>query len=62
MRVEKIIERCGGARALAEELGLSVQAVQKWARDGYIPLMRMRDVARVAEIKLSDLPIPESPK
>lgn len=58
MRVEKIIERCGGARALAEELGLSVQAVQKWARDGYVPLKRMKDVARIAGIKTSELPLP----
>lgn len=58
MRVEKIIERAGGVRAVAEELGVTTQSVYKWQRDGFIPLKRMKEVARLAGIKPTELPIP----
>lgn len=59
MRVETIIEKAGGVRAVAEELGVTTQSIYKWQRDGYIPIKRMREVAALAGIKVSLLPIPE---
>lgn len=51
MRVEAIIEKAGGAKAISEELGITTQAVYKWARDGFIPLKKVRAVAAMAGLK-----------
>lgn len=58
MRVETIIEKAGGVRAVAEELGITTQSIYKWQRDGYIPLKRMREVAKLAKIAPERMPIP----
>ncbi len=48
MRVEKIVEKCGGVDVLAASLGITPTAVYSWLRAGYIPLRRARAVAELA--------------
>lgn len=61
MRVEVVIEKAGGARRVAEELGISTQAVYKWLRDGFIPMKKMRAVAELAGTNPERLPRREIP-
>ncbi len=51
MRVEKIIEKAGGVEAVASALGITIQAVYAWQRNGYVPLNRVREVAKMAGMK-----------
>lgn len=42
--VEKAVRLAGSQTALANRLGISPQAVQKWVDQGYVPADRCRDV------------------
>jgi DNA-binding transcriptional MerR regulator len=44
------MERAGGVKVVAVELGLTTQAIYKWQRDGYIPLRKIRAVAKLSGI------------
>lgn len=48
MRVEKIIEKAGGVEAVAAAFNITIHAVYAWQRNGYIPLNRAREVAKMA--------------
>jgi DNA-binding transcriptional regulator YdaS (Cro superfamily) len=52
MEIQKIIEKAGGARAVAERLEISTQAVYKWKR---VPAEHARTVAKMAKIKARDV-------
>lgn len=45
--MERVFKAAGGKRALAEKLGVSVQAVHQWKR---VPLARIWDVSRITGI------------
>lgn len=50
MNVEKLIEKAGGVKPVANALEVSTQAIYKWQRDGYIPLKKIRAIAELAGI------------
>lgn len=50
MNIEKLIEKAGGIKTVADQLGVTTQTIYNWCRQGYIPLMRIRDVAALAGI------------
>lgn len=55
MNATKLIEKAGGVDAVAAELGVRTQSVYAWQRQGYIPLRRIRTVAKMAGIPESKL-------
>lgn len=55
MNATKLIEKAGGVDAVATELGVRTQSVYSWQRQGYIPLRRIRAVAKMAGIPESKL-------
>lgn len=50
VNVQRLMERAGGVKVVAVELGLTTQAIYKWQRDGYIPLRKIRAVAKLSGI------------
>ncbi|MDA1044134.1 MAG: Cro/CI family transcriptional regulator [Verrucomicrobia bacterium] len=57
MNVEKLIEKAGGVKAVADALKVSTQAIYKWQRDGYIPLRKIRAIANLTGIPENKLGI-----
>ena len=58
MNVQRMVDKAGGVQKVADELGISHQAIYKWVRDGYIPLKRIRAVATLAGVpanKIGDM-------
>lgn len=54
--VEDVIEACGGARRIEDHLGLKSGAVRKWRQFGYVPGLRLIDVAELAGIPVEEMP------
>ena len=54
MDTKTLIERCGGARVMADRLGVTHQAIYQWAERG-IPAERVLAVAALAQVRPSDV-------
>jgi DNA-binding transcriptional regulator YdaS (Cro superfamily) len=52
MDTREVIEKAGGHKAVAEALGISLQAVYAWRR---VPPDRVLDLARLAQVRPSDI-------
>ena len=52
MDINKIVEKAGGARVVAERLGLTTQAVYKWKK---VPAIHAKTVAKMAKLKPVDV-------
>ena len=55
MNATKLIEKAGGVDVVAAELGIRTQSVYSWQRQGYIPLKRIRAVAKLAGVSEAKL-------
>lgn len=55
MTVEQIIARAGGARRLAQAVGVHYASVYDWRRNGEIPIKRVPAVARATHLLPSDI-------
>lgn len=51
--IHKAVLYAGGQSALAREIGLKPQAVQRWCKAGKVPAERVLDVERVVEAKVT---------
>lgn len=49
------IKRAGGQTQFAEALGVTQQAVSKWALQGYIPVLRVVEVEQLTKVPRSQL-------
>ena len=52
MDTREVIDKAGGYKAVAEKLGISLQAVYAWKR---VPPDRVLDLARLAQVRPSDI-------
>ena len=50
--LRKAIDRAGGKRALARELGIAHQAVSKWQK---VPVLRVLEIERLTGVSRHDL-------
>jgi hypothetical protein len=55
MNAEKLIAKAGGVEAVANELRITTQSVYAWQRQGYVPIQKLRAVAKMAGISLGKL-------
>lgn len=53
--IDKIIDAAGGQTALADVLGVSQQAVAKWAKRGYVPGPRVDQLANAFNVDRTEL-------
>ena len=53
--VKEIIERAGGIYRVAEELGVTRQAIEQWIGADRIPAERVLAVARLAQARPSEI-------
>ena len=53
--IAQAIELAGGQEPLAQRLGVTKQAVQKWAQRGYVPPRRVVEIEAEYGIKRRDL-------
>lgn len=51
--IARAVSVAGGQSAMARELGLRPQAVQRWVATGTVPAVRVLDVERIAGGKVS---------
>lgn len=51
--IAKAVSRAGGAKALADQCGVSVQAVHKWMKAGRPPAERCLDIERCCARKIT---------
>ena len=52
MSLTEIYQKCGGAPAISEALGVSRQSVYKWT---YVPLDRCFDIERIFGVPAADM-------
>lgn len=57
--IDIVIDKVGSQTALARELGVLPQAVQKWVMHGYVPLSRVKEIADKYEVDPFSLINPE---
>ena len=57
-RIKQAIAMAGGQKKLAEALGVTQQSVSEWARRGYFPLDRARQVKEITGVPVIDLVSP----
>ena len=48
--LQDAIEAAGGASALADQLGVTYQAIWYWMRDGKVPIARVVEVERITGV------------
>ncbi len=53
--IQRAIKAAGGQSELARQIGVTYQAVQRWARTGHIPYKRCMAIKKKTGIKLSVL-------
>lgn len=51
--IHKAVALAGGQSAMARQLGLKPQAVQKWCKTGKVPAERVLDVERIVKAKVT---------
>lgn len=57
--IDKAVAQAGGQTQLAEMLGVTQQAVQKWQARGWLPVKRAKQIANAFAIPLAELCDPE---
>ena len=53
--IAQVIAKAGSQEALAQQLGVSQQAVQKWAKRGYVPPGRVVEIEAQYGVPRRDL-------
>lgn len=56
LSVDDVIAAAGGTRRIADELGVKTGAVRQWRWQGYVPGLRVLDVAELAGIDPRQVP------
>jgi DNA-binding transcriptional regulator YdaS (Cro superfamily) len=56
--IDKIIELAGGPLALAEQLGVTHQAVYNWRKRGYVPASRAMELEKMYDVQREELVSP----
>jgi DNA-binding transcriptional regulator YdaS (Cro superfamily) len=55
MTTQELIEKAGGTYVVADHLGVTRQAVEYWSRADRIPGDRVLAIARLAQVRPSDV-------
>ena len=55
MDATKLIEKAGGVEMVAAEFEMTTQAIYRWQRNGYVPINKLRKLAKMAGVPLTKL-------